>query len=287
MRTDQGPFEDGGESDLAAIGAMTQQENIDPTGVDASLRSGSLYLVATPIGNLEDITLRAVRVLREVELVLCEDTRHTGRLLNHLKIKKPLLSCHRFNERSRVKTVLNRLQSGERLALVSDAGSPGIRDPGARLIRAVWEAGYRVEPVPGPCAAVAALTASGLAADEFHFVGYLPVKSGRRAKALERLSRIRETIVIYESPHRIRKLSGELTVWFADRDLAVCRELTKRYEEVIRGTAPEIARRLTEQKPRGEYVLVVGETAKAKGNRASEANGTAPAGEIAEGDDRP
>ncbi len=255
---------------------MSQKElppNLDAAKL-APLRKETLYLVATPIGNLEDITLRALRVLREADVVLCEDTRRTGRLLAGYEIKKPLLSCHRFNERERQKAVIQRLENGNAVALVSDAGMPGISDPGDRLTRAVWEAGYRVEVVPGPCAAVAALAGSGLPAGEFHFIGFLPVKQGQRAKTLERFSLLEGTVVIYESPYRIQKLAEELIQWFAEREIVVCRELTKKFEEVIRGTPAEVQRKLSKRKPKGEYVVVAG---KPNQSRSSQENFAAPA----------
>lgn len=239
---------------------MSQKElppNLDATNL-APLRKETLYLVATPIGNLEDITLRALRVLREVDIVLCEDTRRTGRLLTVYGIKKALLSCHRFNERQRQDAVIQRLKNGSAIAMVCDAGTPGISDPGDRLARAVWEAGYRVEIIPGPCAAIAALAGSGLPAGEFHFIGFLPVKQGQRAKTLERLRCLEGAVVIYESPHRIQKLAEELIQWFAEREIVVCRELTKKFEEVIRGTPAEVQRELSKRKPKGEYIVVAG-----------------------------
>ena len=238
------------------------------------LRKETLYLVATPIGNLEDITLRALRVLREADVILCEDTRRTGRLLASYGIKKLLLSCHRFNERERQKAVIRHLENGNAVALVSDAGTPGISDPGDRTTRTVWEAGYRVEVVPGPCAAIAALAGSGLPAGEFHFIGFLPVKQGQRAKALERFSRLEGTVVIYESPYRIQKLAEELIQWFAEREIVVCRELTKKFEEVIHGTPAEVQRKLSKRKPKGEYVVVAG---KPNEPRRSQENAAVPA----------
>src|SRR5512134_570810 len=181
------------------------------------LQSGTLYLVATPIGNLEDITLRALRVLRECDLIAAEDTRHTGQLLKHLGISKPLLSYFQFNEAKRSEEIIERLRRGEKVALVTDAGSPGISDPGERVVRAAIAAGLRVEPVPGPSALVAALTASGLATDEFHFIGFLPHKSGQRRKQLEALKAFDGTLVLYESPYRIEKLLGELVEIFPER----------------------------------------------------------------------
>src|SRR5256885_15105174 len=179
--------------------------------MDASfppLIPGTLYLVATPIGNLEDITLRALRTLKECDVVAAEDTRRTGQLLKHFGISKPLLSYFQFNEARRSEQIIERLGRGDKVALVTDAGSPGISDPGERVVRAAITAGFRVEPVPGPSALVAALTASGLATDEFHFVGFLPHKSGQRRKKLDALKEVPGTLVLYESPYRIGKLLG-------------------------------------------------------------------------------
>jgi 16S rRNA (cytidine1402-2'-O)-methyltransferase len=183
--------------------------------------------VATPIGNLEDITLRALRVLREADVVAAEDTRRTGLLLKHFGIARPMISFFQFNEARRTEEILQRLIRGEKVALVSDAGTPGISDPGERVVRAAIAAGYRVEPVPGPCALVAALTASGLRTEEFHFVGFLPHKSGQRKRVLERLSQMPGTLVLYESPYRIEKLLGELADCFPDRSVVLARELTR------------------------------------------------------------
>src|SRR5579863_1564816 len=174
------------------------------------LTPGTLYLVATPIGNLEDITLRAIRTLKECDVVAAEDTRRTGQLLKHFGISKPMLSYFQFNEAARSVEIVQRLQRGEKIVLVSDAGSPGISDPGERVVRAALEAGLRVEPVPGPCALVAALTASGLPTEVFHFVGFLPHKSGQRRKQLEEIGAIPGTIILYESPYRITRLLEEL-----------------------------------------------------------------------------
>src|SRR3954465_7518176 len=174
------------------------------------LTPSTLYLVATPIGNLEDITLRALRTLKECDLVAAEDTRRTGQLLRHFEISKPLLSYFQFNEAKRSEQILERLSRGEKIALVTDAGSPGISDPGERVVKAAIAAGFRVEPVPGASALVAALTASGLPTDEFHFTGFLPHKSGQRRKALERLQQFTGTLVLYESPYRIEKVLGEI-----------------------------------------------------------------------------
>src|SRR5512143_2406315 len=195
------------------------------------LTSSTLYLVATPIGNLEDITLRALRVLKECDVVAAEDTRHTGQLLKHFQISKPMLSYFQFNEAKRSEEILERLRRGEKVALVTDAGSPGISDPGERVAKAALSAGYRVEPVPGPSALVAALTASGLPTDEFHFLGFLPHKPGRRRRQLERLQGISCTLVFYEYPYRIGKLLAELREVLGDRQVVLARELTKKSEE--------------------------------------------------------
>src|SRR5437588_6207609 len=178
------------------------------------LTPSTLYLVATPIGNLEDITLRALRTLRECDLVAAEDTRYTGQLLKHFGISKPLLSYFQFNEAKRSEEIIQRLGRGEEVALVTDAGSPGISDPGERVVKAAISAGFRVESVPGPSALVAALTASGLPADEFHFIGFLAHKSGQRRKKLETLKAFEGTLVLYESPYRIEKLLMELNEVF-------------------------------------------------------------------------
>src|SRR5829696_8559596 len=174
------------------------------------LTTATLYLVATPIGNREDITLRALRTLRECDVVAAEDTRRTGQLLSYFGISKPLLSYFRFNEAKRSEELLQRLSRGQKVALVTDAGTPGISDPGERVVHAAISAGFRVESVPGPCALVAGLTASGLPADEFHFIGFLPVKSGPRRKRLESLRAVPGTLALYESPYRIEKLICEL-----------------------------------------------------------------------------
>jgi 16S rRNA (cytidine1402-2'-O)-methyltransferase len=218
---------------------------------------GTLYLVATPIGNLEDITLRALRTLRDCDLVAAEDTRRTGLLLKHFGISKPLLSYYQFNEARRSEQIIQRLVRGEKVALVTDAGSPGISDPGERVVRAALEHGLRVTPVPGPTALVAALTASGLAADEFHFVGFLPHKSGQRRRRLEAVRNLGATLVFYESPFRIERLLGELAEWFPGRRVVLARELTKKFEEFLRGTAAELLAAAATQKWRGEFVVLV------------------------------
>src|SRR6202789_1856598 len=190
------------------------------------LTPGTLYVVATPIGNLEDITLRALRVLRECDVVAAEDTRHSGQLLKHFGISKPLLSYFQFNEAKRSEEIIERLKRGEKITLVTDAGSPGISDPGERVVKAAIAAGFRVEAIPGACALVAGLTASGLATEEFHFVGFLPHKSGQRKNKLESLNTTNGALVLYESPYRIEKLLRELNEVFPDREAVLARELT-------------------------------------------------------------
>lgn len=222
------------------------------------LTPGTLYLVATPIGNLEDITLRALRALRECDVVAAEDTRRSGQLLKHFEISRPLLSYFQFNEARRSEEIIERLRRGEKIALVTDAGSPGISDPGERVVRAARAAGLRVEAVPGPCALVAALTASGLPADEFHFVGFLPHKSGQRRNQLESLKFVPGTLVFYESPYRIEKLLGELNEVFPVRDVVLARELTKKFEEFLRGKPSELIELTKTRSLKGEFVVLVG-----------------------------
>jgi 16S rRNA (cytidine1402-2'-O)-methyltransferase len=222
------------------------------------LNPGTLYLVATPIGNLEDITLRALRVLRECDVVAAEDTRHSGRLLQHFGISKPMLSYFQFNEARRSEEILERLRRGEKVALVTDAGSPGISDPGARVVGAARAAGLRVEAVPGPCALVAALTASGLPADEFHFVGFLPHKSGQRKRQLEALRMVPGTLVLYESPYRIVKLLEELAALYPLRKVVLARELTKKFEEYRSGPPGPLLEEARAKTPKGEFVVLVG-----------------------------
>ena len=222
-----------------------------------ALRPGTLYLVATPIGNLEDITLRALRTLRECHLVAAEDTRRTGLLLRHFEISKPMISYFQFNEAKRSEEILDRLKRGEIVALVTDAGSPGISDPGERVVQAVIKAGLRVESVPGPSALVAALTASGLATDEFHFVGFLPHKSGQRRNKLTALAGVPGTLVFYESPYRIEKLLAELTDIFREREVVLARELTKKFEEFLRGKPAELIEKIRGRSLKGEFVVLV------------------------------
>jgi len=217
----------------------------------------TLYLVATPIGNLEDITLRALRVLRECDVVAAEDTRRTGQLLKHFEISRPLLSYFQFNEAKRSEEIIERLRRGGKVALVTDAGSPGISDPGERVVKAAIAAGFRVESVPGPCALIAGLTASGLPTDEFHFIGFLPHKSGQRRNKLESLRAFDGTLVLYESPYRIEKLLGELNEVFPERSVVLARELTKKFEEFLRGTPAELLDVTKKRSLKGEFVVMI------------------------------
>jgi 16S rRNA (cytidine1402-2'-O)-methyltransferase len=219
---------------------------------------GVLYLVATPIGNLEDITLRALRVLRQADLIACEDTRQTRNLLDHYGISRPLVSYHEHNERRRAKELLARLESGASVALVSDAGTPLISDPGYRLVEAARAAGIAVVPVPGPSAVVAALTASGLPADAFYFAGFLPARRSERLRRLASLCKERATLVFYEAPHRILDTLADVEETFGPRRMVLARELTKIHEEFLRGTAAQIRQVLSERPSiRGEITLVV------------------------------
>jgi 16S rRNA (cytidine1402-2'-O)-methyltransferase len=221
------------------------------------LQAGTLYLVATPIGNLEDITLRALRVLRECDLVAAEDTRHSGHLLKHFGINKPLLSYFQFNEARRSEEILERLKQGAKVALVTDAGSPGISDPGERVVTAALAAGLRVEAVPGACALVAALTCSGLSTEEFHFAGFLPHKSGQRRRRLEELGSVPGTLVLYESPYRVEKLLRELIEVYPQRKVVLARELTKKFEEIRSGTPSELLAEVQKKAIKGEFVVLL------------------------------
>jgi 16S rRNA (cytidine1402-2'-O)-methyltransferase len=220
---------------------------------------GHLYLVATPIGNLEDITYRAVRILGEVDAIACEDTRQTRKLLDHYGIARPTLSYHEHNEAERAAEIAQRLLAGERIALVSDAGMPLVSDPGYRLVRAAIENGITVEAVPGPSALVTALAASGLPTDSFYFGGFLPPKTGQRLRTLEALAEERATLVFYEAPHRIVEALEAVEQALGPRPVVVARELTKIHEEFLRGTAPEVRAQLAARDSvKGEITLLIG-----------------------------
>jgi 16S rRNA (cytidine1402-2'-O)-methyltransferase len=244
------------------------------TGSDRPLAPG-LYLVATPIGNLEDITLRALRVLRSVDRIACEDTRQTQKLLNHFGIRTPTVSYHMHNEGSRSEELTQELKAGGRIAVVSDAGTPGIADPGGQIAAAAIAAGVTVYPVPGANAVISGLIASGLGAETFTFHGFLPAKGGQRKTALEELERGGVTHVFYEAPHRIEDALADVEAVFgAAQHVVIARELTKLHEEFLRGTVAEVRAALAARTVRGEMVLMLAPT-------AAEAGGAAHKGSIA------
>ena len=223
--------------------------------------AGTLYLIATPIGNLEDITHRAVRLLGEVELIACEDTRHTKKLLNHYGINTTTISYHEHNERERSRELIERLKSGADVAVVSDAGTPGISDPGFRLARIAIDSGVQVVPVPGASALISALVASGLPTDEFFFCGFLPARSGARRTRLSELRSLPATLIFYEGPHRIAATLKDALEILGERQAVVARELTKMHEEIARGSLSELTARFSSpESARGEMVLMIDRT---------------------------
>ncbi len=224
---------------------------------DFKLSRGTLYIVSTPIGNLEDITLRALRILKEVDLIAAEDTRHTGLLLKHFGIQKPLTSYFEGNELKKREWILSRLKQGDRIALVSDAGTPGISDPGFRLIQIAIENQIPIVPIPGPSAVITALSVSGLPTDAFLFKGFLPHKSKKRKDLLKQLAETKETLIFYESPHRLTETLRDILDILGDREIVLTRELTKFYEEILRGKVSEIQHQLAEKKIKGEITLVI------------------------------
>jgi 16S rRNA (cytidine1402-2'-O)-methyltransferase len=216
---------------------------------------GTLFVVATPIGNLEDVTLRALRVLREVSLIAAEDTRRTMRLLQHYSISTPATSLHEHNEHAKTRTLIARLAAGESIALVSDAGTPAVSDPGAAVVAAAHAAGIKVEPIPGASAAIAALSIAGIGGSEFVFVGFPPHRANARIKWFRRLVPEARPIVLYEAPHRIRETLEDLLAVFGDRTVTLCRELTKLHEELVVRPISELLNEVKE--PKGEYTLVI------------------------------
>lgn len=215
-----------------------------------------LYIVSTPIGNLKDITLRAIETLKEVDFVLCEDTRTSGNLLNHLEIKKELFSLNAFNEKNKIEHVINRILSNQNAALISDAGTPLISDPGVRLVSACIDNGIEIIPIPGAVACIAALSMSGLPTDAFVFEGFLPQKKGRRTK-LKELAEENRTIILYESMYRIEKLLKELSEYLPERFVVVCREITKIFEETWRGFPKDLVKSFPDKISKGEFVVVI------------------------------
>jgi 16S rRNA (cytidine1402-2'-O)-methyltransferase len=222
--------------------------------------NGKLYLVATPIGNLQDITLRAIETLRTVDVVACEDTRHTQKLLNHLGIRKKLFSFHEHNEEQRCRELIGSMNDGRSVAVVSDAGTPGISDPGFRLVQKAIESGIETVPIPGPSALVAALVASGLPTDSFLFAGFLPYKKGERRARLSKLAGVPATLIFYEAPHRIEASLKDCLEVLGDRRAVLARELTKIHEEFIRELLSDLLEAVAERRPKGEIVLLVDRT---------------------------
>ena len=218
---------------------------------------GTLYLVATPIGNLEDMTFRAVRILQEVDLIAAEDTRNSIKLLNHFDIKTPMTSYHEHNKYEKAKALVGKLITGTNIAVITDAGTPGISDPGEELVKAAYEAGVRVVPVPGACAAVNALVASGLPTRRFAFEAFLPMEKKERRRILDSLVNETRTMIIYEAPHRLDKTLAELFSVLGNRRIAVCRELTKKHEQFFRTDLKTAATYYAENDAKGECVLVI------------------------------
>ena len=218
---------------------------------------GKLFVVPTPVGNLEDMTFRAVRVLKEVDLILAEDTRTSSVLLKHFEIKKPMMSHHKFNEHKTIEGVVGRLEAGENIALISDAGTPGISDPGFLVVRECVRHGIEVQCLPGATAFVPALVSSGLPNDRFCFEGFLPQKKGRMTRLLTLQSEVR-TMIFYESPYRLVKTLTQFSEYFgAEREVAVCREISKLHEECVRGTLSEVIEHFKANEPRGEIVVIL------------------------------
>jgi 16S rRNA (cytidine1402-2'-O)-methyltransferase len=231
--------------------------------------NGTLYLVSTPIGNLEDITLRALNVLKEVDVIAAEDTRHSLKLLNHYGIKRPLISYWSGREKIRAEEIMEKLKEGQSVALISDAGTPGISDPGSVIVRRAIEEGIQVVPIPGASALLAALSVSGLSTEEFTFIGFLPPKKNERAKALAELALEPRTLIFYEAPHRLLETLADMEeILGADRNAAVVKEITKMHEECIRGTLTEVIENFSEQAIAGEYAVVV--EGRKKGEKGAE-----------------
>ena len=217
---------------------------------------GKLYVVATPIGNLDDITLRAIKILKEVDLIAAEDTRHTIKLLNHLEISKPMISYHRHNEEFRCEYLIKELKEGKNIALVSDAGTPGISDPGEEIVKESIKQNIKIIPIPGPCAMINALIASGISTKEFCFYGFLPLNKKNRREKLEEIKNVNKTIILYEAPHKIKNTLEDLkNILDENRKVVLAREITKIHEEFIRGSINEILPKVDELK--GEMVLII------------------------------
>ncbi len=218
---------------------------------------GNLYIVATPIGNLEDITLRAINVLKSVDFIIAEDTRHSLKLLNHLEITKPLISYHRHNEEDKTENILKKIEEGKNIALISDAGTPVISDPGEFIVKEAIEREINVVSIPGACAIITALMSAGVNTRNFTFYGFLSLNKKLRIKELEKIKENNNTIILYEAPHKIKNTIQDLEYYVGNRKIVVARELTKIHEEFIRGTIQEIKDKL--EKPKGEYVIIIDE----------------------------
>ena len=231
---------------------------------------GTLFIVATPIGNLGDITVRALEILKSVDLIAAEDTRTTKVLLDHFEIRKPLISFYSYNEQRRVPDLIEKIMQGQSIALVSDAGTPGISDPAYSIVHAAIEADIPVVPIPGPTAFVAALVVSGLSTDAFVFEGFLPVKKGRQTM-LKRLAKEERTLILYESPHKILRTLADIQEYFGDRRVAVARELTKKFEEVLRGRVSSVLEHFSSRNIKGEFVIVIEGKEKEKKKRGERA----------------
>ena len=239
------------------MGVKRIMEDIKTGGMEGSLR-GTLYLCATPIGNLEDITFRVLRTLKEVDIIAAEDTRNSIKLLNHFDIKTPMTSYHEYNKVEKARTLVDKMLKGASVAVITDAGTPGISDPGEELVRQCHEAGIRVTSLPGPAACVTALTMSGLPTRRFCFEAFLPYDKKERKEVLSELASETRTIIIYEAPHRLKSTLKELSdVLGEDRKLSVCKELTKRYENVFLTTFEEACAYYDNNEPKGEYVLII------------------------------
>lgn len=234
--------------------------------------AGKLYLCATPIGNLEDITFRVLRTLKEVDLIAAEDTRNSIKLLNHFEIKTPMTSYHEYNKIEKAYKLVEKLQEGKNIALVTDAGTPGISDPGEELVRICYENGIEVTSLPGPAACITALTISGLPTRRFAFEAFLPRDKKERARVLEELAQESRTMIVYEAPHHLLKTLKELYEVLGNRELTVCKELTKRYENATKTTFDDVIKFYEDNEPKGEYVLVIsGKTFETKEQEAREA----------------
>lgn len=216
---------------------------------------GELYIVATPIGNLEDITLRAIKVLREADIIAAEDTRHTLKLLNHLEISKPLISYHRHNEEIKTEELINKLLEGKKIALVSDAGTPVISDPGGEIVKEAINHNIKIIPIPGPCALITALIASGIDAKEFTFIGFLPQNKKNRKEKLEQIEKEERTTILYEAPHKLMQTLEDLKPVLNTRKVVLARELTKIHEEYKTGTIEQLQKEIAN--PKGEYVIII------------------------------